>query len=645
MISAKKIDKIFETLQIEEIIEDFVNLKKRGSNLIGLCPFHNEKTPSFIVSPSKGIFKCFGCGKGGNGVHFLMEHENFTYPEALKYVADKYGIEIEEEVYSPEQQEKDKERQSLFIVNEFAKKFFFTQLTETGEGKSAGLDYFKNRGYSDEVIKKFDLGYAPRAGNTLKSFALRKGHDIDRLKLLGLVSSRGNDFFRERVMFTIHNLSGKPIAFAGRILTQAKKAPKYINSPETEIYNKSEVLYGIFQARQAIRKEDHCILVEGYTDVLSLHQAGIENVVAVSGTSLTEGQTRLIKRFTKQATLVFDGDAAGVKAADRSVDLLLKEEINVKVVLLDKEDDPDSAVKKMGKDGFLEFIRSKEMDFLQFKISHLYNAAPDDPFEKSKAIKEIVKSLSLIGDQLSRNLFVTRAAKLLSIEEEVILSEMNKALRSRLWNERDKKKRELKQDLKEADELKASHSPTPQEATGQKDYFQEHALVQLLLKFGNEKMENGESVHEFVFSNLEDVYQEIDDALVLKMLEIIKESIQQSGKVEDGKLINSPDQQVSEMAVNLISDEYEYSENWEKRWNILLQNQKAPEDNYELDAEHVVVSIKLRKVRRVIKNTMKEFAENQGQSTEQTNENLELFMELKKLERELADKLRTIVYG
>nr|MBS0037799.1 DNA primase [Saprospiraceae bacterium] len=644
MISSKKIDKIFDTLQIEEIIEDFVSLKKRGTNLLGLCPFHNEKTPSFTVSPSKGIFKCFGCGKGGNAIHFLMEHENFTYPEALKYAADKYGITIEEEVYSPEQQEKEKERASLYIVNEFAKKFFKSQLLKTGEGKSVGLEYFEGRGYDLELIEKFDLGYAPRSGNALKSAALRAGHELDRIKALGLVSTRGNDFFRERVMFTIHNLSGKPIAFAGRMLGENKKMPKYINSPETDIYNKSEILYGIYQARQAIRKENHCLLVEGYTDVISLHKYGIENVVAVSGTSLTPGQTRLIKRFTRQATLIFDGDPAGIKAADRSIDLLLEQELNAKVVILDSEDDPDSAVKKMGKDGFLEFIEKNQQDFLEFKISHLYDKASDDPFEKSKAIKEIVKTLSLISDQLSRSLFVTRAANLLSIPEDVIIGEVNKALRSKMWEAKGRGKRE-REKSEQRGEISPKSPSAGQSKVGTQDYFQEEALIQLLLKFGNETLESGELLHQYVFEYLEDVYDTLNDRLVLKMLSLIKTSLEKNGKINTHDLINTTDKDVSELAVQLISEEYEYSENWQKRWNIVLQNQKSPEENYELDAEQILVTLKLRKVRRVIKEVIQGLTDTPADGSEQTNENLEVYMELKNLEQKLAKKLRTIVYG
>jgi len=642
MISSKKIDKIYETIQIEDIIEDFVSLKKRGGNLLGLCPFHNEKTPSFTVSPSKGIFKCFGCGKGGNAIHFLMEHENFSYPEALKYAANKYGIEVEEEDLSPEQQEKDKERASLYIVNEFAKRFFQDQLLNTGEGKSAGLQYFTERGYDEEIIKKFDLGYAPRSGNALKSAALRAGHEQDRIKALGLISERGNDFFRERVMFTIHNLSGKPIAFAGRMLGSDKKMPKYINSPETEIYNKSEILYGIFQARSAIRKEDMCYLVEGYTDVISLHQHGIENVVAVSGTSLTQGQTRLLKRFSSNATLIFDGDAAGIKAADRSIDLLLEQEINVKVVLLDPEDDPDSAVKRLGKEQFELYIEEHAKDFLEFKIESLFSKATQDPFEKSKAIKELVKTLAIISDQLIRNLFISKTAEILQVEEGVIINEVNKIVRSKLWEKKGERKKEREREKQDDSsfEIPIQHK---QENLGSPDYHQELALLQLLLKYGNEQMSNGQSVSSYCFGHLSDDLPGINNPLINDLLEKIKTVTLSGNKVNVQSLISTSQPELAQLIVGLISDEHSYSENWEKRWNIILQNQKPPEENFETEAEHIILSLKLRKVRKLAADMTEKIKT--IDDNDQLNESMDFYLGLKEIEAELAEKLRTIIYG
>lgn len=643
MISSKNIDKIFETLQIEEVIEDFVTLKPSGSNLLGLCPFHDEKTPSFSVSPSKGIFKCFGCGKGGNAIQFLMDHENFTYPEALRYVAEKYGIQIEEAPQSEEEQEEQKKRESLYIVNEFARKFYAEQLLETGEGQSVGLEYFESRGYGREIIKKFDLGYAPRSGNSLKRAALVAGHEIERLEALGLISSRGSDFFRERVMFSIHNLSGKPVAFAGRMIGNQQKGPKYINSPESEIYTKSNVLYGIFQARQRIREEDKCLLVEGYTDVISLHKAGIENVVAVSGTSLTPGQIKLVKRFSKNITLIFDGDTAGKTAADRSIDLLLEQDMNIRIVMLETEDDPDSAVERMGAEEFLAYINEREKDFLQFKIDYYYDASDSDAFQKTEAIREVVKSIGKINDQLPRSLFISRAAGLLDIDEKVLISEVNKVIRDKLWREKGQRRR--KERIQEQGETSESSKESPSQGmlTSQ-DYYQEEALAALLLKYGNELMEEEISVHEFVFENLEDVYDEITDPTILKVLGAIQQSIEKHGEIKVNQLVASEDQLVSKMVVHLISEQYSFSENWKNRWNIILQNQQPPDENYQSEAEQVVISLKLRKVRKVIKQLMEELSQAQAQSLKDTDERLEMFLEYKKLETTLAEKLRTIVY-
>ena len=644
MISSKKIEKIYETVQIEEIIEDFVSLKKRGGNLLGLCPFHNEKTPSFTVSPSKGIFKCFGCGKGGNAIHFLMEHENYSYPEALKYVANKYGIEIEEEVLSPEQQEKDKERASLYIVNEFAKRFFQEQLLETGEGKSVGFQYFQDRGYDEEIINKFDLGYAPRSGNAFKSAALRAGHEQERIKALGLISERGNDFFRERVMFTIHNLSGKPIAFAGRMLGSNKKAPKYINSPETEIYVKSDILYGIYQARTAIRREDNCYLVEGYTDVITLHQHGIENVVAVSGTSLTPGQTRLIKRFSANTTLIFDGDAAGIKAANRSIDLLLEAEVNVKVVILDPEDDPDSAIKRLGKEEFENYIKVNSQDFLEFKIAHYFPKGDQDPFEKSKAIKELVKTLALINDQLSRSLFVSKTAEMLKVEEAVIINEVNKILRSKVWKEKGKRKQERERERQDDSTFEIPVKKKEEGKLGSPDYHQELALLQLILKYGNENMSDGSTVVQYCFSNIDDKdLPGINDPQINNLLGKIKERTAGGTKLNIQSLISESDPEDAQLIVNLISDEHAYSENWEKRWNIILQNQKPPEENFESEAEHIVISLKLRKVRKLTSDWSEKIKTMKDE--EEINDYLEIYKELKIVEGQLAEKLRTIIYG
>ncbi|HMQ91424.1 MAG TPA: DNA primase, partial [Flavilitoribacter sp.] len=389
MIANKTVQEVMEATKVEEVVQDFVTLKRRGVNLLGLCPFHNEKTPSFTVSPAKNIYKCFGCGKSGDGVRFLMDHEHYTFPEAIRHLARKYNIEIEEKALSPETLAEMQYTDSLYIVNQFAVEYYQHQLHETDLGKSVGLSYFKKRGFREDTMRKFGLGFAPEQGSALTDAAVKAGHTVDFLQKVGLTTQNQRDFFRNRVMFAIHNLSGKVIGFGGRILQKDVKAPKYINTPETEIYNKSKVLYGAFFAKQAIRQQDECILVEGYTDVISLHQAGIQNVVASSGTSLTTDQIRLIKRYTPNVKIIYDGDFAGIKAALRGVDLLLEQDLNVRIVLLPEGEDPDSYLQSVGAAVFSDYIADKSKDFVLFKADLLMKETAGDPIRRSEVIKDI----------------------------------------------------------------------------------------------------------------------------------------------------------------------------------------------------------------------------------------------------------------
>ncbi|NRB62798.1 MAG: DNA primase, partial [Saprospiraceae bacterium] len=398
MISQKSIQEVLDTARVEDVVQDYVSLKRRGSNFIGLCPFHNEKTPSFSVSPSKNIYKCFGCGEGGGPVQFLMAHDHLSFPEAIRLLAKKYGIELEETQKTAEQVQQQQKQDSLYIVNQFALDYYQDQLFHTDRGKSVGLSYFKNRGFKEETIRKFGLGYAPPGKDNFIQKALAKGYDKSLLQELGLVSRYDADFFRDRVMFTIRNLSGKVIAFAGRIMQKDVKAPKYINSPETEIYHKSDVLYGAFYAKGPIRKEDECILVEGYTDVISLHQSGIENVVASSGTSLTTGQIRLIKRNTPNIKILYDGDAAGIKAALRGLDLVLEQDMNVKVVLLPEGEDPDSYLQSVGVHAFKDYVQQEAKDFILFKADMLLRDPNLDPVKRAENIQDIMGSVARIPD-------------------------------------------------------------------------------------------------------------------------------------------------------------------------------------------------------------------------------------------------------
>ncbi|MBL4667710.1 MAG: DNA primase, partial [Flavobacteriales bacterium] len=397
MIPKQTIDEIFDAAIIEDVVGDFVPLKKRGANYLGNCPFHNEKTPSFTVSPAKGIYKCFGCGKAGNSVNFIMEHEHYSYPEALRFLANKFNIEIEEEELSPEQKDAADERESLYIVSNYAAKYFHKQLLDSDEGKAIGLSYFLERGFREDIIETFQLGYNPDGWTAFTDEAEKAGHNLKYLDKSGLTIVKGDkkfDRFKGRVMFPIHNLSGRVLGFGGRILQANDKAAKYLNSPESEIYHKSKVLYGIYTAKKAISKENICYLVEGYTDVISLYQSGVENVVSSSGTSLTEGQIRLVKRFTPNITILYDGDAAGIKASFRGIDMILQEGMNVRVVLFPDGEDPDSYAKAHTTEELKDYITTNAQDFIRFKTSVLIKDVGNDPIKKAELIKDIVASIA-----------------------------------------------------------------------------------------------------------------------------------------------------------------------------------------------------------------------------------------------------------
>lgn len=432
MITNQTKDLILETAQIEEVVGEFVSLKKRGANLLGLCPFHNEKTPSFTVSPAKGFFKCFGCGKAGDSVTFIMEHEHLTFPDALRYLAGKYNITIEEQAPSPEMVEEKNNRESLFIVSAFAQKFYSEQLWQTEEGKAIGLGYFRERGFTDEVITKFQLGYSADQWNAFTIAAMAAGYQMEFLEQAGLtINNEGKQYdrFRGRVMFPIHNLTGRVVGFGARILKADPKSPKYVNSPESDIYHKSNILYGISFAKKAIVNLEECYLVEGYTDVLSLHQAGIENVVASSGTSLTIEQIRLIGRYTKNITVLYDGDPAGIKASLRGIDLILEEGLNVRVLLFPEGDDPDSFSRKVSSVELKAFLKKNTVDFISFKTKLLLDEAANDPIKKAGLIKDIVVSIAKVPDIIQRSTYIKQTSALMEISEQVLLQEMNRLLR------------------------------------------------------------------------------------------------------------------------------------------------------------------------------------------------------------------------
>ena len=431
MIDSQTIERIQDTAQIVDVVSDFVTLRRRGVNFVGLCPFHDDRTPSFYVSPAKNICKCFACGEGGSSVHFIMKHEQLSYYEALKFLAKKYNIEVVEKELTSEEKQAQSDRDSMFILNEFARDYFVKKLHDDPEGKAIGLSYFKERGFRDDIIKKFQLGYSLEQRDAFSSEAQRAGYRSDYLLKTGLSAGGENnspliDRFRGRVIFPVHTLSGKVVAFGGRILKKAENTGKYVNSPESEIYSKSRELYGIFFSKSAIVKADKCFLVEGYTDVLSMHQAGIENVVASSGTALTHGQIRMIHRFSENITVLYDGDAAGIKAALRGIDLLLEDGMNVRVVLLPEGEDPDSFARKQSAEEFNRFIEEHEQDFIRFKTHLLLDEVGDDPIKKAGLITNIVQSIALIPDNIKRSVYIQDTATLLSTREDVVIAAVNK---------------------------------------------------------------------------------------------------------------------------------------------------------------------------------------------------------------------------
>lgn len=606
MISQKSVQEILETAKIEDIVQDFVNLKRRGVNMIGLCPFHSEKTPSFNVSPAKNIFKCFGCGQAGDPVKFIMEHEQLTFPEALQYIARKYNIEVEETAPTPEALAQQQASESLYIVNDYAQKYYTDQLFNTDLGKGVGLNYFKTRGFREATIQKFGLGFAPDQTDALTAKAVSVGHKLETLRNAGLTTKFDRDFFRNRVMFTIHNLSGKVIGFGGRILQKDVKAPKYINTPETEIYNKSKVLYGIFFAKQTIRKEDECILVEGYTDVISLHQAGIENVVASSGTSLTKEQIRLIKRYTPNVKIIYDGDMAGVKAALRGLDLLLEQDLNVKVVTLPQGEDPDSYLQAVGASAFKAYIDQQAKDFILFKADLLLKDIGKDPVRKTHVIKDIVNSIGLIPDPIKRSIYIKECARLVDVDEQLLVNESNKILAKLVTKQRNEEAKNQDNWQDEAEQL-ARHLEEPlqkQEAPPKiiGDEFQEKEIVRNLMMFCEELFDNKENltVAEYILGGLEDLISVIDHPLYKS---IFSDGIQ---RLLEGKTITvayytqHEDPMIRDMALDFAISPHEYSPNWEKMHDITLTTQPMPEQNFVRDTTEKLKRFRLRKIQRML---------------------------------------------
>ncbi len=655
MIKQKSVQEILTVVRIEDIVGDFVTLKRKGANMGGLCPFHNEKTPSFNVNPVRNIFKCFGCGEGGDAVTFLMKHENISYPEALRYIAKKYNIAIEETEVSKEVIEEKQLADALYIVNERALKFYQEQLFETDKGKSIGLQYFKQRGFREETIRKWGLGFAPEHRDALTKTLTTEGYSIENLRKVGLTSSYDNDFFRGRVMFSIQGLSGKPIAFAGRIMQADAKAPKYINSPETEIYLKSKILYGLYHARKAVQKSDECILCEGYTDVISLHQAGIENVVASSGTALTPDQIRLIKRFTPNIKIIYDGDAAGIKAAIRGLDLVLEEDMNVKVVLLPNKEDPDSYVQRIGATAFQEYIDKEAKDFIFFKTQTLLEEAAGDPIKKSKLVKEIVASIAKIPDPVKRQLYIRECAALMRVEEAILVGETGKLIRKGMD---DKKAGRAAPPPSVSDE---AGQPTdnqkvieetfgekkPQNLSSTEGDYQERNIARILVVHGSEMFdeENNVTVAAFVMSNIEDVIQDFDNKLYQRIAQETATLLEKNTPFSIQYFLSHRIKEIQDFATTMLSSPYEYSENWEAKFNRPLETQKEPDLNFVRDAEQSLKRFKLRKVFNMMSHNEVLLRKAEAEKDDSMYmRHLKIQMKLNEMKGQLAKELGTVIF-
>lgn len=633
MIPPKTVRDILDAARIEEVVEDFVTLRKRGVNLIGLCPFHHEKTPSFNVNPARNIFKCFGCGKGGDAVTFLMELEGFTYPDALRWIARKYRIEVEEIQQSPEYIAEQQIAESLYIVNDFALQHFQDQLFETDEGKSVALSYFKKRGLREDTIRAFGLGYAPDQRDLLLQRAKTAGHNLELLKKNGLCSQDGTrDFFRGRVMFAIHNLSGKVAAFAGRTMSSDKTIPKYINSPETEIYVKNKTLYGAYQAKKAIRKQDECILVEGYMDVISLYQAGIENVVASSGTSLTEGQLQLIKRNTSNLKILYDGDPAGVKAALRGLDLALEQDLNVKIVLLPEGEDPDSYVQKIGSEAFEAYLSRESKDFILFKTALLLEETQGDPVRRAGLIKDIMGSIARIPDPIKRGTYLRECAALLQVSEQVLHEETNKLIVAALRKKADRDARQPGAASDSQAEMPPPDVPVSAWEPGipvrekpvqRGDEFQERDLIRLLVQYGDQVLpEENVTVAELILADIEESLGDFDNPLYGRIARDCHAHLVQQQPLSQAYFINHEQPEVRELAIDLLSSPWEYSPNWESKWNFPLQNQKMPDVNFDTDARKALSVFKIRKLNKLLETNKARLKAAAQQGDEKSERNL-----------------------
>ncbi|MBE6337938.1 MAG: DNA primase [Lentimicrobiaceae bacterium] len=574
MIPHDTIMSIIDTVRIEEVVSDFVSLKKRGANLIGVCPFHKEKTPSFIVSPAKGIFKCFGCGKAGDSVRFVMEHEHYSYPEALRYLANKYGIIIEEKEQSAEEIVAQNEREKMFNINTFAQQYFSETMKNNEEGLAIGMSYFKERGFRDAIINKFQLGYCLNQRDAFIQHAIKNGYSKELLLKIGLASGteeRMYDKYQGRVIFPIHNLTGKVIGFGARILSSDKTKAKYLNSPESEIYNKSQTLYGIYFAKNEISRLDNCILVEGYADVLSMHQAGIENTVASSGTSLTTEQIRLISRYTKNITILYDGDSAGIHAALRGTDMILEEGMNVRIVVLPPDEDPDSFVQHNPIEVVRDYIDKNAKDFISFKTQLLLKDAANNPIKKAEVVKDIVNTISVIPDAIFRATYIKECSRMMEMSEQTLMNELNKLLRAKI-----RKNNGIQQNQEVVTEDVKAEPQNINVDTVPIGFYQEQELVKLLLMYGDKEVdidgvdENNEpiiykvSVASLIVDDLKNDDLLFKDETHKIVFNIYDKALDDGVLPKEQYFVSHENPKISELAANLLSSPYKL-DNWEKK--------------------------------------------------------------------------------
>lgn len=638
-ISNQTINQIKAAIDIVDVVGDFVSLKKVGTNYRALSPFTNEKTPSFYVSPSKEIFKCFSSGKGGDAISFVMEVEGMNYVEALKYLAQKYGIEVEEEEQTDEQIAAQNERDALFIILNFAKEYFVDLLWQHDEGKSIGLSYFKERGFSEETIRKFDLGYSLDVWDGFMKAAEEKGYKREIMEKAGLILASDNktyDRFRGRVIFPIHNVAGKVIAFGARTLRKDKKQPKYINSPETEVYHKSNIVYGIHQARQAIRNADKCYLVEGYTDVISMHQSGVENVVASSGTSLTKEQIQLISRYTKNITVLYDGDSAGIKASFRGIDLILEHDLDVQAVVFPEGEDPDSFSQSMSSEAFETYLQENAQDFITFKTNVLTEGGRKvDPASKVQVIRDVIESIALIPDGIKRSVYIQSCANQLEIEEQVLLSELNKLLISKQRKDRQHELRqqegaEIEEQLVQAMEVEQAKEVKPS------TYYVEREALRILINYGNEPYDEHMSIAEFVIEETSDI--EFEDKLIAEAIDSCAELINAGRKIEPDQFIGPHHPNMSQLVIDLLEMKYFISDGWQKKHKIYTEHES---ENLPKMALKDVLRLKFKKLELLISQTEEELKK--AETVEEQDELQQVFMHYKSLFMQVSSELGIVI--